>query len=280
MTLKKGDTGSAVRDLQRRLNDLGYNITVDSWFGDQTYQAVIDFQKKNNITAIGEVGPRTNALLFGQVDKTALQTSDLVSAAKLLGVPVAAVATIAQVESSGHGFDATGRPVILFERHQFYRQLISNGTPEAKANELAERMPNIVNQKRGGYIGGAGEFGRFASASQIDETSAIESCSWGMFQIMGYHWARLGYIDAQDFKLHMQESEGEQLQAFCKFVLTDKKLHKAVMDSNWPVVAEIYNGPAYKENHYDVKLARAFEQFCAVYPMAEQQPAAQGKSNA
>lgn len=280
MTLKKGDTGSAVRDLQRKLNELGYNITVDSWFGDQTYQAVIDFQKKNGITAVGEVGPRTKALLFDHPDQHSLQTTDLANAAKLLGVPVAAVATIAQIESSGHGFDATGRPVILFERHQFYRQLISNGTPEAKANELAERMPNIVNQKRGGYIGGAGEFGRFASACQIDETSAIESCSWGMFQIMGYHWARLGYVDAQDFKLHMQESEGEQLQAFCKFILTDKKLHKAVMDCNWPVVAEIYNGPAYKENHYDVKLARAFEQFCVVYPLAEQQPAAQGESNA
>lgn len=280
MTLKKGDTGSAVRDLQRRLNELSYNITVDSWFGDQTYQAVIDFQKKKGITAVGEVGPRTQSLLFDHRDQRILQFNDLASAAKLLGVSVAAVATIAQVESSGHGFDATGRPVILFERHQFYRQLISNGTPEAKANELAECMPNIVNLKRGGYIGGAGEFGRFASASQIDETSAIESCSWGMFQIMGYHWARLGSVDAQDFKLHMQESEGEQLQAFCKFVLTDKKLHKAVMDSNWPVVAEIYNGPAYKENHYDVKLARAFEQFCAVYPLVEQQPAAQGESNA
>ena len=280
MTLKKGDTGSAIRDLQRRLNELGYNITVDSWFGDQTYQAVIDFQKKKGITAVGEVGPRTQLLLFDRQDQRTLQSNDLTSAAKLLGVSIAAVATIAQVESSGHGFDATGRPVILFDRHQFYRQLISNGTPEAKSNELAERMPNIVNQKRGGYIGGSGEFGRFASASQIDETSAIESCSWGMFQIMGYHWARLGYVDAQDFKLHMQESEGEQLQAFCKFILTDKKLHKAVMDSNWPVVAEIYNGPAYKENHYDVKLARAFEQFCVVYPLAEQQPAAQGESNA
>lgn len=279
-SLKKGAVGSAVRDLQRKLNELGYNITVDSWFGDQTYQAVIDFQKKNGITAVGEVGPRTKALLFDHPDQHSLQTTDLANAAKLLGVPVAAVATIAQIESSGHGFDATGRPVILFERHQFYRQLISNGTPEAKANELAERMPNIVNQKRGGYIGGAGEFGRFASACQIDETSAIESCSWGMFQIMGYHWARLGYVDAQDFKLHMQESEGEQLQAFCKFILTDKELLKALQKQNWDEFAKRYNGPAYKENLYDVKLARAFEQLSAVYPVAEQQPAAQGESNA
>lgn len=279
-SLKKGDIGSDVRDLQHKLKELGYKVEVDSWFGDETYKAVIDFQKKNGITAVGEVGPRTQAALFGQSPTRFLKTVDLENSAKLLGVQVASVATVGQVESTGHGFDSIGRPVILFERHKFYAQLIANGKSEAEVINLAERMPNIVNQKRGGYIGGAGEFGRFASASQIDETSAIESCSWGMFQIMGYHWARLGYVDAQDFKLHMQESEGEQLQAFCKFILTDKKLHKAVMDSNWPVVAEIYNGPAYKENHYDVKLARAFEQFCAVYPMAEQQPAAQGESNA
>ena len=94
------------------------------------------------------------------------------------------------------------------------RELVANGMSEADVAALAARMPNIVNTARGGYSGGTSEHARFAVASQIDTMSAIEACSWGMFQIMGYHWARLGYIDAQDFKLHMQESEGEQLQAF------------------------------------------------------------------
>lgn len=269
MTLRKGDTGSDVRDLQRLLNELGYKITVDGWFGDETYQAVVDFQKKNNITAIGEVGPRTESALKGNASTKTLSASDLIKAAELLGLPVAAVATVSQVESAGHGFDSAGRPVILFERHVFYKQMITNGTPEEKANNLAERMPNIVNKKRGGYVGGAGEHNRLSTASLIDETSAIESCSWGMFQIMGYHWARLGYTDAHDFKLHMQESEGEQLQAFCKFILTDKNLLKALKASDWAKFAEIYNGTAYKENLYDVKLARAFEKLSEVYKQAD-----------
>ena len=269
MTLKKGSTGYEVRELQRRLKELGYQIEVDGWFGDETEKAVIDFQRKNNLTAIGEVGPRTEFALKGYGNTKTLSERDLIKAAELLGVPVAAVATVAQVESSGHGFDATNKPAILFERHVFYKQLIANGKKASDVSTMSERIPNIINKKRGGYVGGSGEQGRFSSACQIDETSAIESCSWGMFQIMGYHWARLGYTDAQDFRMHMQESEGEQLQAFCKFILTDKDLLKALNEQKWDVFAKLYNGPAYKENLYDVKLARAFEKLSAVYPLAK-----------
>lgn len=268
MTLKIGCTGADVSDLQRKLKSLGYQIGIDGWFGDETEKAVIDFQQKNHLPAVGEVGPRTEFALKGRENTKTLNESDLIKAAELLGVPVAEVATVAQVESSGHGFDATDKPAILFERHVFYKQLIKNGKSEADVARLAERMSNIVNQKRGGYVGGINEQGRFSSACQIDETSAIESCSWGMFQIMGYHWARLGYTDAHDFQLHMQESEGEQLRAFCKFIITDEKLHQALKNQNWTEFAEIYNGPAFKENIYDVKLARAFEKLSAVYPMA------------
>ncbi len=269
MALKKGDVGAAVRGLQRQLNELGYKLTVDSWFGDETEKAVIDFQKKSSIAAIGQVGPRTEAALRGTGKEKSLTEADLLKAAELLGIPIALVATVAQVESAGHGFDDAGRPVILFERHKFYAQLIVNGRKEGDVDALAERMPNIVNRKRGGYVGGAGEHNRLSTASLIDETSAIEACSWGMFQLMGFHWARLGYTDVHDFKLHMQESEGEQLQAFCKFILTDKNLLKALKASDWAKFAEIYNGPAYKENLYDVKLARAFEKLSAVYKQAD-----------
>ncbi len=175
MTLKKGNTGYEVRELQRRLKELGHQIEVDGWFGDETEKAVIDFQKKNNLTAIGEVGPRTEFALKGYGNTKTLSESDLNKAAELLGVPVAAVATVAQVESSGHGFDATNKSAILFERHVFYRQLIANGKKESDVSTMSERMPNIINKKRGGYVGGSGEQGRFSSACQIDETSDLRA---------------------------------------------------------------------------------------------------------
>ena len=271
-TLKIGSVGAEVRELQRKLKAKGYNIVADGWFGEITRLAVVDFQQKNNLPAVGEAGPRTQLALLGANSPRTLTHADLVAAAALLSLPLAVVATVAQVESNGHGFGANARPVILFERHVFYKQLIANGKTEDEVNALAERMPNIVNTARGGYSGGASEYARFAVAAQIDETSAIEACSWGMFQIMGYHWGRLGYTDAQEFRLQMQKSEGEQLQAFCKFILTDTALLKALQSRKWAYFARLYNGPVYKENLYDTKLARAYEQLSATYKTAELQP--------
>ena len=65
MSLKKGDTGTAVADLQRRLTVIGYPVAVDGWFGDATEQALLDFQRDYMITAIGQAGPRTMAALLG-----------------------------------------------------------------------------------------------------------------------------------------------------------------------------------------------------------------------
>ena len=271
-TLKIGAVGAEVRDLQRKLKAQGYELVPDGWFGEKTRLAVIAFQQKNGLPAVGDVGPRTQLALLGASSPRTLTQADLQAAAALLSLPLAVVATVAQVESNGHGFGANARPVILFERHVFYKQLIANGKSENDVKALAERMPNIVNTARGGYAGGNNEYARLAVAMQIDETSAIEACSWGMFQIMGYHWARLGYTDAVEFRLHMQESEGEHLQAFCKFILTDTALHKALQACKWAEFARLYNGPAYKENLYDTKLARAYEQLSATYKTAELQP--------
>ena len=44
MSLKKGDTGTAVADLQRRLTTAGYPVAVDGWFGEATEQALVAFQ--------------------------------------------------------------------------------------------------------------------------------------------------------------------------------------------------------------------------------------------
>ena len=59
-SLRMGDSGSAVKDLQTKLKKLGYyDGTVDSTFGSGTYAAVRAFQKKYNLTADGVVGSET-----------------------------------------------------------------------------------------------------------------------------------------------------------------------------------------------------------------------------
>ena len=59
-SLRKGATGSAVKDLQTKLKKLGfYNASIDGDYGDTTVAAVKAFQKKYNLTADGVAGSAT-----------------------------------------------------------------------------------------------------------------------------------------------------------------------------------------------------------------------------
>lgn len=59
-TLSWGSRGDYVRLVQRRLSQWGYHRgSVDGVYGQQTYNAVVSFQRRNGLTADGVIGPRT-----------------------------------------------------------------------------------------------------------------------------------------------------------------------------------------------------------------------------
>lgn len=62
-TLRKGSSGTEVREAQRLLNLAGAGLTVDGKFGQKTVNAVKDFQRKNNLNADGVIGSSTWAKL-------------------------------------------------------------------------------------------------------------------------------------------------------------------------------------------------------------------------
>ncbi|QOK96347.1 DUF3380 domain-containing protein [Ralstonia pseudosolanacearum] len=259
--LKSGSTGAEVRELQRLLAGRGFAAPDTGEYDAATVAAVRAAQARFSLVVDGMAGPKTvQALAVGIRQPGHLSAADLQRAADTLGVPVAAVRAVNEVESLGSGFLPDGRPVILFERHVMYRQLMA---AEKDADALAVRYPNIVNPGRGGYVGKAGEHTRLAQAIAIDRSCAFASASWGLFQIMGYHSERMGYPDVAAFVAAMQRDEGAQLDAFVRFVSTDPALHKALAGGRWSTFAALYNGPAYKDNLYDVKLARAFARYQA-----------------
>ena len=58
--IRTGNRGDAVKELQTKLNALGYNCgSVDGIFGSKTYAAVVAFQKAMGIGVDGIVGPET-----------------------------------------------------------------------------------------------------------------------------------------------------------------------------------------------------------------------------
>lgn len=191
-----------------------------------------------------------------------VSAADYQRAAEIIGCSVYAVQAVATVESNGDGMLPDGRPKILFERHVMY-QRYKAAAGQAQADIAALKWPGVVNSKPGGYSTGPGEHDRLGLAAAINRNCALESCSWGAFQIMGYHWKTLGYPSLQDFVNSMYQGESAQLDAFIRFIMADQTLISALRDKNWAKFARRYNGPAYSKNRYDEKMAAAYARLAA-----------------
>lgn len=262
MTLRHGDTGSHVESLQRALILAGHAIEVDGWFGDETEAAVRAVQRTHGLVIDGLAGPKTRQAMQRGADPRTLRQIDLVHAAERLGVELATVMAVNEIESRGSGLHlggpAAGEPVILYERHIMRRRLIHHGIDPVPHQR---RRPDLVNNKPGGYIGGPQEHKRLAAAHGIHPTAAFESASWGLFQIMGFHWNRLGYDSATAFATAMHRDEPSQLEAFTRFIERDAGLHRALRCQDWRDFARRYNGPAFEKNDYDTRLAAAYRRY-------------------
>ena len=64
-TIRNGSRGSSVSELQRLLNQNGYNLDVDGIFGSATEAAVRDYQRKNSLSVDGIAGNNTWGSLYG-----------------------------------------------------------------------------------------------------------------------------------------------------------------------------------------------------------------------
>ncbi|MCQ0033125.1 N-acetylmuramidase domain-containing protein [Burkholderia glumae] len=104
---------------------------------------------------------------------------------------------------------------------------------------------------------------RAAGAGSLADVSAerVDGESVHVFQVMGYHWKRLGYASVDEFVARMETSEGDQLDGFVRFVAADSSLLSALKNRKWAAFAKGYNGPDYARNLYDAKLAQAYERY-------------------
>ena len=211
-------------------------------------------------TATPEIAPPTPTLPTppptpppATVSKT-LTEADFIEVADDLGIELAAMKAVAEVEAGGSGFKGD-KPKILFEGHIFWRQLKKHGidpTPHVAGNE------NVLHRKWTRDYYREDQYARLEKAKMVNENAALESASWGMFQIMGFHWESLGYASAKAFVDLMYKSEGEHLKAFAKFMKVNK-LVRYLKNLNWAKFARGYNGPGYAANKYDIKMADAYK---------------------
>lgn len=189
---------------------------------------------------------------------TPLGQQDIDNEAVTLGVESAAIWAVCDVESAGSGFLPDKRPKILFEAHSFHT--LTNGRYD-RSN------PNISSSTwdRSLYgASGAHQYDRMSQAISLNRIAALESASWGRFQIMGSNFKICGWADVETFVKDMMASELNHLKAFAGFcksngIINDLKTH------DWSHFALRYNGPGNVPD-YAGKLQSAYLRHAAMSP--------------
>jgi hypothetical protein len=180
------------------------------------------------------------------------------SAADKLGVEARAVKAVADVESAGQTFwtiNGEQKPAIRLESHWFGKLTgyVHNDTHPQISSRKWDR--NLAASTR------AGAWDQYAEAASLDESAAIQACSWGAFQIMGFHWKALGYASPQAFRDSMNTEAG-QLDAFARFVKATPAAHDALRRKDWRAFENAYNGGGFGGAYAD-KMAAAYERIAA-----------------
>jgi hypothetical protein len=184
----------------------------------------------------------------------AITERDVAEAAAKLGVTPAHIRMVKAVESGGKSFDDKGRPVILYEPHVFHRRTRGKYSPADYSYRVWGSKPYPKSYDA--------RWAQMAQAAEKDEAAALESASWGLFQIMGFHWKALGYASVQQFVEKLTDSEGEHLKAVVRFIEANglkgalQRCEPGKPDSCREFAAG-YNGGQYEKNRYAEKLAAA-----------------------
>jgi len=184
---------------------------------------------------------------------------EIATIARELGVEAAALLAVAEIESGGKTFaiiDGRQEPLIRFEGHYFDRRLSEPNRLKARALGLSSPTAGaIANPKTQ-----AARWTLLTKAAAIDRKAAFESVSWGLGQVMGAHWAWLGYASIDAFVDEARSSVAGQARLMARFI--DKSgLAPALNRKDWEAFARGYNGPAYKRNAYHTKLAAAYARY-------------------
>ncbi len=182
-----------------------------------------------------------------------LTTQDISDAATVLAVDAKKVWAVAKVESGPlGGFAPDGRPIILFEPHVFSRltqhrfDAGHGGVSYPKWG--AKPYPKTQAER----------WGQLDYAANLDHDAALQSASYGLFQIMGFNFKICGFQTILEFWDAMHRTERDHLLAFAAFV-KGNNLDAPLRAGDWAAFARGYNGPGQAEA-YALKLATTYAQ--------------------
>ena len=183
-------------------------------------------------------------------------TKLIIAAAREAGLEPAILLALVEVEASGRAFAVVkGRrePLIRFEGHYFDRRLSEPDRTTARAAGLASPTAGAIRNPPGQ----AARWQMLERATAIDRRAAYESTSWGVGQVMGAHWSRLGYESVDALVEATRGGINGQIELMLRFI-EHAGLTGALRRHDWHAFARGYNGPNYARNSYHLRLSLAY----------------------
>ena len=191
--------------------------------------------------------------------------NEIKQAAQDAGLEPAALLAVTVVESAGQVFalvEGKQEPLIRFEGHYFDRRLSGEKQEQARTQGLASPTAGaIANPKTQ-----PDRWKMLEKAAAIDAQAAYESVSWGLGQVMGAHWQWLGYESVEALVEEARSGAFGQVRLMVRYI-EKAGLAEALRKHDWQAFAHGYNGPNYKKNNYDEKIADAYQHYATGKPL-------------
>jgi peptidoglycan hydrolase-like protein with peptidoglycan-binding domain len=185
---------------------------------------------------------------------------DMIWLAGDLGVELPALLAVYDVEGAGRGFDAEGRPLIVFSPTIFVKNMKKADGPTASP---APEQPRTTGANPGSSdpTKPPTAWDRLEAAFRVDPEAAYAATSFGAFQIIGLNAKRMGFASAGEYARFVSQSELNQYAALFLYGSNSPVL-AALKARDWEGFASAYLGM--KNPRYAARLAEAYEREAAL----------------
>ncbi len=204
------------------------------------------------------------------IEPEVIEAARRVGAARELPPEVLLAVSLVETNAVAHARVGGRRePLIRFEGHYFDRRLDGEGRERARAAGLASPSAGAVANP----ASQAARWALLGRAAAIDTEAAYASVSWGLGQVMGAHWQRLGFASARALAAHARSGADGQLDLCARFLLAEDLADRLVA-KDFAGFARRYNGSNYRANRYDEKIEAAWRRADALLDASPVAPGA------
>jgi hypothetical protein len=188
-------------------------------------------------------------------------SAEVIATALEIGIEPAMLAAFRSVESGGGRNPKT----IRFEPHIF-NPCVSKSNPRGVPMSDTRGIGKDGKEESFSRVGSETKEAAFKKAYSINKQCALNSTSFGIYQVLGSNFSGINSNPDEALKLFDQDPVAISKKLVKIWFKNAPIAVKYANDLNFAKLAEKYNGSSYKQNNYDEYMAAAYEQAIAQCP--------------